>query len=121
MESHTKALRVAVWIAVLVCAPIFIVVGIGKFDGAWIGRFESWGYRPNFSRLIGALELLGAIALLIPITSIWAALGLTIIMFGALWTQIGDGDWVAALAPSTMIALLGFVVFGRIVLRPVRA
>ena len=113
MESHDKALRVAVWIAAVAAAAVFVRVGAAKLGGEWIGRFEQWGYRPNFSIFIGCLELAGALTLVIPATSAWAALGLILIMFGALETHLVEANWFAAAAPASMIGLLGFVLFGR--------
>ena len=39
----------------------------------WIAEFERWGYSTSFLYLIGGLEVLAAIALLIPRTAIYGA------------------------------------------------
>ena len=108
-----RHLRIAIWMAAIAASAVFATTGIAKLGGAMIGRFEQWGYAPSFAMTIGVVEVLGAIGLLIPRCSACAALGLIVIMFGALGTHVIDGDWIAALAPTLMLALLGFVVYGR--------
>jgi len=100
-------------VAAIVAAAVFASTGLAKLDGAMIGRFEEWGYAPSFAIAIGVLELIGALGLLIPRCSARAALGLLVIMLGALGTHVIEGEYVAALAPTSMIAVLGFVLFGR--------
>ncbi len=121
MEPHRNSLIISVWLAVLATSAVFIAAALAKLDGGWIGRFEEWGYRPNFAVAIGVLELIGAVALLIPWTSAWAALGLMVIMFGALWTHVSEADWISASVPASLIGLLGFVLFGRVVCGRIRA
>lgn len=122
VESHAKrpharqsqvGLRIAVAIAAIAVASVLVWVGVAKLEGEWTARFELWGYRPQFALVIGCLELAGALALVIPATSAAAALGLILIMIGALETHLLEADWLAAAAPALMIALLAFVLVGR--------
>ncbi|MFO7564855.1 MAG: DoxX family protein [Enhygromyxa sp.] len=113
MEPSARTLRVALWVAAILASAVFAIAGIGKLDKAMIGRFEEWGYTPGLAIAIGLLELLGAVGLLIPRCSAWAALGLIVIMFGALGTHLLAGEYLAALAPTLMLGLLGLVLFGR--------
>lgn len=108
-----RPLGVAVWVAAIGCAAVFAIAGIGKLRGAMIGRFEEWGYTPGLALTIGVLELVGALALLYPRSAAASALGLIVIMFGALGTHLLAGEYLAALAPLLLLGLLGFVLFGR--------
>jgi uncharacterized membrane protein YphA (DoxX/SURF4 family) len=56
------------WIAQILSALIVLGAAAGKLLGSsgWIERFRNWGYPDGFSLVIGVLELLGAIALLVP-------------------------------------------------------
>jgi putative oxidoreductase len=113
IEPSSKALGIAVWVSVFVASAVFASAGLRKLGGDMIGQFEEWGYVPSFAIAIGVLELVGAIGLLLPRCSAQAALGLIVIMFGAIGTHVLDGDYIAALLPTLMLALLGFVLFGR--------
>src|SRR5262245_39562680 len=107
VELSSKVLRIAVWVSVIVAAAVFASAGLRKLGGGMIGQFEEWGYVPCFAIAIGVLELVGAVGLLLPRSSAQAALGLIVIMFGAIGTHVLDGDYVAALLPMLMLGLLG--------------
>jgi putative oxidoreductase len=113
MERSGKGLTIALWMSAIVAAVVFARVGVQMLSGAMIGQFEEWGYAPSFSLTIGVLELFGAIGLLVPRSSAQAALGLIVLTFGALGIRLLEGDYAAALGPTLMIGLLGFVLFGR--------
>jgi putative oxidoreductase len=114
MEPSGGALTIMVWVAAIVSALVFTIAAFAKLGGAMIGRFEVWGYTPSFAITIGLLELLGAVGLLIPRSAAWAALGLILIMLGALETHVLEGEYLAALGPIVMLGLLGVVLYGRV-------
>jgi putative oxidoreductase len=70
-------------------AVLFAVQGIVKLGGspAWVSRFQRWGYPDHFYLIVGALELLAAIALVIPRVAKWGALVLIVVMAGATATH----------------------------------
>lgn len=113
MSESAKALNMSLWAAAILAAGIFIIAGGAKLAGAMIEHFEAWGYAPEFGLAIGFAEIAGALGLVIPRTSGWAALGLIVIMFGALGTHFVEADYAAAMVPMVMLALLSFVLFGR--------
>ena len=51
-------------------------------------NFIEWGYSTQFATLIGALEIVGAILVLIPKTALYGALLLAAIMGGAIYTHL---------------------------------
>jgi len=50
--------------------------------------WANWGYSLNFMLFIGVMEILGAVGLLIPKLSSFAALGLSIIVIGAAFAHL---------------------------------
>jgi putative oxidoreductase len=118
MDQRSKlrdevVLNVLLWVAVVAAAVVFAMAGGAKVSGASIGQFEEWGYTPAFAVGIGFIEIVGAIGLLIPRACGWAALGLIVVMFGALGTHVSEAEYGAAMVPMLMIVLLSFVLFGR--------
>jgi putative oxidoreductase len=91
-------------LAVLMAGP-----GSQKFTSpTWERMFRTWGYPDGFYLVIGAVEVVGGIALLIPRVASYSAIVLSMVMVGAAATQVlrggrnGVGEIVFA-------ALLGVV------------
>jgi uncharacterized membrane protein YphA (DoxX/SURF4 family) len=97
------------WIVLL--AAIYAFAGTSKLLGMEfvLDRFAVWGYPPVFAHLIGALELAGAVALLVPRVSSVAAMGLLLLMAGAVYTHLFRGVPIAAVVPLALGAALAFV------------
>jgi len=94
-----RSRSIASWILAVVLGLLFLAAAAGKLTGAAAAMFEGWGYAPWFMTLIGVLELLGGIGLLIPKTTRYAILGLTVIMLGAAFTHLTNGEGLAVLRP----------------------
>ena len=90
VASHKKRLiSVLTWLITLWEALTLGLAGFAKLGASadlWTDWFASWGYAAWFSTLIGVLELAGALALLFPKLTAYAASGLGVIMLGALYT-----------------------------------
>jgi putative oxidoreductase len=108
-----RIINLALWLAALFTAALFIVTGAAKLNGMMTDQFSVWGYGASFALAIGMLEFIGAIGLLIPRTAGWAALGLSVVMLGAIGTHVAHGDYIAALVPVALLGLLGFILWGR--------
>lgn len=108
-----RIVNATLWLAALLSAVIFLASATAKLTGMMTGQFEAWGYAPSFAIVIGVLELFGALGLLLPRTSGWAALGLSVLMLGAIMTHLSHQEHVAALLPAGVLALLGLVLWGR--------
>ena len=123
-------MNIALWIVQVLLALAFAGAGLMKItqpiaklvpNMAWVNHFPVPAVR-----LIGALELLGAIGLIVPaLTGIlpWltplAATGLVLTMIGAIITHVQLKE-VPKVAPSVVLGLLAlFVAYGRFVLLPV--
>ncbi|MGH3625444.1 MAG: DoxX family protein [Sciscionella sp.] len=79
-----------------------------------VEMFNQMGAGQWFRYLVGALELAGAIGLLIPRLAGLAALGLIGVMVGAVLTQVFVfGSGVMALTPALLGVVFGLVAWGR--------
>ena len=112
----SKGKTIVSWVLQGILALLFVLASSGKLTGdpATLEMFEQWGFPAGFHLLIGALELLGAIGLLIPRTAGYAALGLIGVMIGAAMTNLVGGDGLEILRPIVfMIPLVVIVLLRR--------
>lgn len=72
----------------------FILAGYAKalYTSGMLEFFTQSGYSAGFLKFIMTAEILGGIGLLIPWTVLPAIAGLSIDMFGAIWTHVHNGD-----------------------------
>ena len=112
MAAPSRALNVAAWVAGAMLFVLFTVLAsppklLG--DPQAVEGFAKEGFSDGFRLFIGASEFLGGIALLIPRLAFWSAAGLTIIMIGAAYTHVAQGD-LGHIAPALVaLALCVFV------------
>lgn len=123
-------MNIVLWIVQILLALAFLLAGTLKVTQPidrlatrmnWVNAIKP----PRLVRLIGTLEILGAIGLILPaVTGIlpWltpvAATGLVLTMIGAitLHTRIGEASRIA---PNVVLLLLAaFIVIGRFVVMP---
>ena len=123
-------MNILLWIIQILLALLFLFAGGTKF---WftIEEMRKMG-SPNqvllpgaFVHFIGVCEILGGLGLILPgllrikpFLTVLAAIGLTIIMVGAVVVS-AMGDGIAAAIPALVIGILcAFVAYGRMTLRP---
>jgi uncharacterized membrane protein YphA (DoxX/SURF4 family) len=123
-------MNIVLWILQILLALAFAMAGIIKVTQP-VDKLEArmgWvkDVRPRGVRLIGSLEILGAIGLILPaVTGIWpwltpvAAAGIALIMVGAMFTHGRRGEFSSISMNVVLLALALFVVFGRFVLVPI--
>jgi uncharacterized membrane protein YphA (DoxX/SURF4 family) len=112
------------WIVQISLALIFLTAGSMKLISTDALLATQFLLPPSFIRLIGGLEILGALGLVLPcltrirtgLTPI-AAAGLTIIMVGAVTTTLTSGTPGAGI-PLVLGLLAAFVTYGRWRLSP---
>ena len=107
-------MNVGLWILQIGAAGMFLMVGFLKLSGdpQLVGLFEAIGLGQWFRYLTGALEVAGAVLLLIPRTSGLGALMLAGVMVGAVVTHL----FIVGGSPLMAIILLvvtGVVAWGR--------
>ncbi|CAN7629573.1 DoxX family protein [Bosea sp. LjRoot90] len=103
--------RIGLWTVKALLAAIFAAAGGAKLAGLpmMVENFATIGLGQWFRYLTGALELSGAIGLLVPALAGFAALMLTTVMVGAILAHlvILPGPWLPAavlLALSLLVA-----------------
>lgn len=82
------------WVTYLL-GVIFAASGVAKLAALpfEVEAFSRWGYSPEFMYFTGVLEVLGAIAVVIPRLSMLAASGLAVLMLGAMATHATHAEW----------------------------
>jgi uncharacterized membrane protein len=118
-------MNIALWIVAGIVAVAFFAAGLMKITGKREQMIERMAWVADYSqtqvKLIGVVEVLGALGLILPaVTGIApilvpiAATGLAITGVLAALMHIRRGDGVGAAIPSLVLALLAaFVAWGR--------
>jgi len=121
---------IVLWIVAGLLAVAFLAAGGMKLaKGKAVGADPRMAWSEDFSdqsiRLIGLLEVLGAIGLIlpplldvVPVLAPLAACGLALVMVGAAFTHVRRNE-MQALAPVVVLGLLAlFVAVGRFAIEP---
>ena len=111
-----RAWGVALWVLIVLDALMMGVAGWAKFGPAaswWAEQFAGWGYPSGFSRVTGGLELGLAVLMLVPRWASYAAIGLIVVMTGALGTVLMNPGRLGPGAPLMHLAVLAVIVWGR--------
>ena len=117
----------ALWVGQILLGLAFLGAGGPKLlapAADLAAQFE--GFPAGFGRLIGTLEVAGAVGVIAPAaTGILPALtpaaagGLAAIMVGAAFTHLLRAEYVQMLPPLLLLALALFVAYGRVRLHAV--
>jgi putative oxidoreductase len=109
-QSRLKSL--ISWIVQILLAIFFLLAASGKLISSpqVIERFRHWGFPNKWYLVVGALELLGAIGLLIPRIAGYAASGLILLMVGAALTHLINGEGLQVLRPLIFMMFLTLIV-----------
>jgi hypothetical protein len=119
-------MNIALWIIAGLLATVFLLAGANKLfipreklakapGGGWVLDFSA-----GFVKALGAVEILGAVGLILPavldiapVLVPLAATGLATIMVGAAIVEFRRREFGHVLLNLTYLALLVFVVWGR--------
>lgn len=123
-QKSNKAINIALWIAQGLLAAIFIMAGIMKASQPIEALAESLPWVTStpsgLVRFIGISELLGGLGLLIPsifrfkpILTVWAALGLALIMILAAGFHASRGEFSNIGMNVVLIGFALFIAWGR--------
>ena len=123
-------MNIALWIAQVLLALAFLATGVPKATQPIpaLSKRLTWAtdVPAPFVRFIGVAEILGAIGLILPsLTGIlpWltvaAAVGLAVVMASAIIFHLLRGEANHIAVNVVLLALLLFVVYGRLALAPV--
>jgi uncharacterized membrane protein YphA (DoxX/SURF4 family) len=122
-------MNIALWIVQILLALAFLMAGTMKATQpieklmarmTWVQSVRSW-----MVRLIGTLEILGAIGLILPaVTGIWswltpvAAIGLVLTMIGAMILHSSRREFSGLGVNVVLLLLALFIAYGRFVVAP---
>jgi uncharacterized membrane protein YphA (DoxX/SURF4 family) len=115
---------IALWVVQVLLAAAFVVSGATKLSQPKEKLVKNMAWVEDFSqptvRIIGALEVLGAIGIVVPaLTGIvpsltpLAALGLVLTMIGAALTHLRRSEYSVITVPAVLLILAAFVAYGR--------
>ena len=96
--------RIALWTVQVVLAAMFFGSGLSKVTGspAMVAMFETIGVGQWFRYLTGLIEVISAIALLVPSLAVFGAVALVPTMIGAIATHL----FIIGGAPTGAVVLL---------------
>jgi uncharacterized membrane protein YphA (DoxX/SURF4 family) len=100
------------WMLTLLLAVLMAGPGSQKFTSpVWERMFRTWGYPDGFYLVIGAVEVIGGIALLVPRVTSYSAIMLAVVMLGAAATQIlrGGRNGVGEIVFASLLCLLAAI------------
>ncbi|WP_262004413.1 DoxX family protein [Streptomyces sp. FIT100] len=109
-RTHLAVLSLQILIALFLAVPSAVPKLIGHESAA--AGFDEIGFGDWFMYLVGALELAGAVALVIPVLSGVSALALIGLMIGAFVTQVtvfGGEYWFTPLLVAIPLAVIARV------------
>jgi len=119
-------MNLALWIVAIVLATIFVASGLMKLlvhKDKLVASGQGWAqdYSPSAIRLIGIVEVLGAVGLIVPaVTRIApilvpsAAIGLILVMIGAARVNARRNETRYIAVNVAIMLLAAFVVWGRL-------
>ena len=107
MEKN-KAVVIIGWIIRVLVALQMGLAGLGKFTGPkmWTDKFAHYGYAGWFVTVIATLELGGAVLLLIPKFSKCGMMILSVVLLGACYTHLTNGEAAQIVRPLIPLVLL---------------
>jgi uncharacterized membrane protein YphA (DoxX/SURF4 family) len=120
---------IALWVVQVLVAAAFLMSGATKLSQPKEKLLKNWAWVEDFSqrtvRIIGALEVLGAIGIVLPsLTGIvpWltplAALGLVLTMITAALTHLRRAEYGPIAVNAVLLILAALVAYGRLFVLP---
>src|SRR5882724_4012579 len=101
-----KTRSILSWVLTAVLAAAYLLAAVGKLTGRAGESFVHWGYAPWFAYIIGALEVAGAVGMLLPWTWRAATVGLSALMLGAAYTHVANHEGFNVLRPVVFLVVL---------------
>jgi uncharacterized membrane protein YphA (DoxX/SURF4 family) len=123
-------MNIALWIVQILLALVFLMAGVMKASQPIekLQKNMNWTKHvsPGFVRVVGILEILGALGLILPVATHilpWltpvAAIGLVLTMIGAIITHVRLKEAGQAAMPLVLLLLSLFIVPGYFVFVPI--
>ncbi|MEM9168644.1 MAG: DoxX family protein [Pseudomonadota bacterium] len=104
-------MKYLVWAGMALVTAVMAMGGSAKLAGAPIvlESFEKLGLPRWFATFIGVAELAGAVGIWVRPTSLWAALGIAIIMVGALYYHAAFPPLSAGAPAAVVLLICGYI------------
>jgi len=113
MQKHL----IGSWAVAILLAIVFVLVGLTKVAGpsvlGWAIRFRSWGYPAVLVPVVGAVEVFGGSALLLPKLRRGASATLISVMAGAIVTHAVHAEYARVIPPLVLAGFAFLVGFRR--------
>ncbi|QOD62159.1 DoxX family protein [Polaribacter haliotis] len=130
-QKNNKAIHILLWIAQGLLALMFIMAGLTKATQPIEALADSLPWVTSTStglvRFIGISELLGGLGLLLPsifrfkpFLTVWAALGLAVVMVLAVIFHASRGEFSAIIVNIIILAFAVFIAWGRTKKAPIK-
>lgn len=124
-----ETVNIALWIAQGVLAAAFLLSGVMKLVRSKEELAEQLEWVADFSaesiHAIGVVEVLGTVGLvlpgmlgILPWMTKYVAIGLGLLMAGALATHVRRSEWVMGAVTAALALLCAFVWYGRALIVP---
>ena len=110
--ARRRSLAIATWVGRALLALVFVGAGASKLAGesVMVSMFDLIGAGQWLRYVVGALEVAGAVGVLVPRLSALAATGLGLLMIGATITNLTVLDASPA-SPLALLVLAALVVW----------
>lgn len=104
-------MKYLIWVGMALVTMIMLLGGASKLMGVpeALESFSRLGLPTWFATFIGIAEISGAIGIWIKRTSLWAALGISIIMIGALYYHISFPPLAVGIPALFVLLMCGFI------------
>jgi uncharacterized membrane protein YphA (DoxX/SURF4 family) len=114
LDTPGNASNIALWTLQVLVALAFVGAGSGKLLGSadMIALFGAVGIGQWFRYVTGALEVLGAVLLIVPTKAAFGGVLLACVMAGAVVAHLTVLH-TAATAPLVLLVLTGLIAWGR--------
>jgi putative oxidoreductase len=110
---QSNARKIGVWVLRVLLGVAFLLAACMKLGGraAMVTEFDVVGLGQWFRYFTGIVELIGGIAILVPPVSIFGAMLLLVVDFGALVAQLTvlHGDWIHTIVIAVLLCLLIYI------------
>ncbi|MFG1211524.1 DoxX family protein [Xanthobacter flavus] len=103
-------INILIWVLRVLMAGLFLFAAFGKLSGQpmMVQEFNAIGLGQWFRYFTGAIEVVGAVALLVPAVSGFAAVLLLLVDIGAFVAQVAilHVDWIHTIVIGAILAAL---------------
>ena len=111
-------INILTWVLRVLMAGLFLFAAFGKLSGQpmMVQEFDTIGLGQWFRYFTGGIEVVGALALLVPIVSAFAALILLLVDIGAFVAQVAvlHVDWIHTIVIGAILVALIYLQRARI-------